>query len=141
VAKPTTTTNGDEAENDDEDTPPKVEFTPVVEEDSVFSKRCKVFVKKDGNFSDRGVGTLFVKKVQVADKDKYQLIVRADTSLGNLLLNVLLAEAIPTQRMGKNNVMLVCSPNAGDPVSPVLLRVKTESEADDLLKEIEKYKK
>jgi nuclear pore complex protein Nup50 len=146
VSKPSiSTTVAASSENggadDDEDTPPKVEFTPVIEKDSVYSTRCKVFVKKDGDFGDRGVGTLFVKKVQVADKDKYQLIVRADTSLGNLLMNVLLSDAVPTQRLGKNNVMLVCAPKADEAASSVLLRVKTESDADNLLKEIEKYKK
>lgn len=124
--------------------PPKAEFTPVQESDAVYNKRCKVFIKKETNYGDLGVGTLFIKPVA---GEKYQLIVRADTSLGNILVNVVLTSAIPTQRMGKNNVMVICilpspagSPKQSTP-STVLLRVKTSEEADELFKAIEKYKK
>uniref|UniRef100_A0A1B6FFS8 RanBD1 domain-containing protein n=1 Tax=Cuerna arida TaxID=1464854 RepID=A0A1B6FFS8_9HEMI len=128
-----------EEEVEESDEPPKVVFTPVQEEGSVFSTRCKVFVKKDNNYKDRGVGTLFIKKV---GEEKYQLLVRAETVLGNVLVNVLLTNSIPTQRMGKNNVMLVCLPTPQDlpPPTTVLLRVKTDVEADDLLATIEQYK-
>ena len=34
----------------------------------------------------------------------YQVVVRAGTSLGNILLNVLISEGIPVERVGKNNV-------------------------------------
>lgn len=105
-----------------------------------------MFIKKDAqNYGDLGVGTLFVKPVS---EEKYQLIVRADTSLGNILVNVILNSAIPTQRLGKNNVMIICVPtpppagsNTPQTPSTVLLRVKTSEEADELLKVLEKYKK
>lgn len=140
VAKPPTEETKSE-EKDEEDEPPKVEFKPVVEDGSIFSKRCKVFVKKDGAFGDRGVGQLFLKPV--AGSEKIQLIVRADTNLGNLLLNFILSDGIPIQRTGKNNVMLVCipTPEAKPPPTPILLRVKTAEEADELLKVLEKNKK
>lgn len=128
-------------ENDeDEDQPPKVDFTPIVEENSVFDKRCKIFIKKDGNFVDKGVGTLYIKKIQ--DSGKYQLLVRANTNLGNVLLNLVLSSAIPTQLMGKNNVMIVCipSPDAKPPPVPILIRVKTSEEAEELLNTLNKYK-
>lgn len=60
------------SEENDEDQPPKVEFTPVVEEGHVYTTRCKVFVKKDGSFSDRGVGNFFLKPIP--DSGKYQVI-------------------------------------------------------------------
>lgn len=102
-------------------------------------RRCKVFVKKDATYAERGVGTLFIKKVS---EGKHQLLVRAETVIGTVLLNVLLTESVPTQRMGKNNVMLVCIPTPGDkpPPTTVLLRVKTADEADQLLATIQKYK-
>lgn len=132
-----------EAKNDtqdEEDTPPKVEFTPIAEENSVFDKRCKIFVKKDANFVDKGVGTLYIKKIE--NSDKHQLLVRANTTMGNVLLNLRLSSAIPTQRMGKNNVMLVCipTPETKPPPTPVLIRVKTSEEADELLETINKHK-
>lgn len=126
--------------DDEEDQPPKVEFKQVVEEDAVYSKKCKVFVKKDGAFTDRGVGTLYLKPVK--DSEKTQLLVRADTNLGNILVNLILSAGIPTQRMGKNNVMMVCLPTPDvEKATSMLLRVKTADEADDLLAELEKHKK
>lgn len=125
---------------DEDDTPPKVEYTPVVEENSVYDKKCKIFVKKDGNFVDKGVGTLYIKKVE--DSGKHQLLVRANTNLGTILVNLILVSAIPTQRMGKNNVMLVYipTPDSKPPPTPILIRVKTSEEADELLTTLDKYK-
>ncbi|XP_022116071.2 nuclear pore complex protein Nup50 [Pieris rapae] len=129
-----------EETKEDEDEPPKVEYTPMVEENSVFERKCKIFVKKDGNFVDKGVGTLYIKKIE--DSRKHQLLVRANTSLGTILLNLVLATSVPTQRMGKNNVMLVCipTPDAKPPPTPVLIRVKTSEEADELLEKLNNYK-
>ncbi|XP_054267687.1 nuclear pore complex protein Nup50 [Macrosteles quadrilineatus] len=131
--------NKEDEEEEESDEPPKVEVKPIEEKGSVFSTRCKVFVKKDSNYKDKGVGTLYIKKV---DEERHQLLVRAETVLGNVLLNVLLSSGVPTQRMGKNNVMLVCLPTPQDPPPPttVLLRVKTAEEADNLLSTIDKYK-
>ena len=39
-------------------------------------------------------------------KQHYQVVVRAGTPLGNILLNVLISEGIPVERVGKNNVMV-----------------------------------
>uniref|UniRef100_U5EZQ4 Putative nucleoporin 50 n=1 Tax=Corethrella appendiculata TaxID=1370023 RepID=U5EZQ4_9DIPT len=127
--------------NDDEGEyhPPKAEYTPVEEKDYIYSKRCKLFVKQESEYSDRGIGTLYIKQVD----GKTQVLLRAETSLGNILLNIILNESIPTQRLGKNNVMLVClpTPDSKPPPTPILLRVKTAEEADELLNTLEKYKK
>ena len=125
-------------EEEAEEEPPKNEFVPVVEDDSLYSKRCKVFVKSGADYADRGIGTLFLKKVD----DKVQLIVRADTNLGNILLNIIICDGLPTSRLGKNNVMIVClpTPESKPPPIPVLVRVKTADEADELLATLEKYK-
>ncbi|XP_039439005.1 nuclear pore complex protein Nup50-like [Culex pipiens pallens] len=95
VAKPTKDSKPDEkaTADDDEDESSKVEFTPIKEKDSIFSKRCKLFVKTDGNYSDSGIGTLHIKKVDV----KMQVLVRADTSIGQILLNIILNEVVPVQ--------------------------------------------
>lgn len=132
--------NAENKDDDDEDTPPKVEFTPVVEQDSLFDIRCKVFVKKDNEYASRGTGSLYLKS---APNDKVQLLVRADTNLGNILVNFLLSAAIPAKRLGKNNVMMVCIPTPEPDVKavPILLRVKDEAEADKLLAEITKHSK
>ncbi|KAL1489533.1 hypothetical protein ABEB36_013488 [Hypothenemus hampei] len=127
--------------NADEDEPPKVEFQPVVEDDHIYCIRCKVFVKKGENFGDRGVGNLYLKPIE--NSEKVQLIVRADTNLGNLLLNFILSKNVPTKRLGKKDVMLVAipTPDAQPPPTPLLLRVKSPEEADTLLEILEKHKK
>lgn len=100
-----------------------------------------MFTKKDGSFTERGVGNLFLKPIE--GSEKVQLIVRADTNLGNLLCNFILSKSIPTKRMGKKDVMLVClpTPESKPPPTPILFRVKGEEEAEELMKTLEKYKK
>ncbi|KAK5643459.1 hypothetical protein RI129_007304 [Pyrocoelia pectoralis] len=142
--KPTVTSEAPqkgETNEKDEDEPPKVEFTPVVEDDQIYTIRCKVFVKKNDEFGDRGVGNLFLKPIP--DSDKVQLIVRADTNLGNLSCNFILSKSIPIQRLGKKDVMLIClpTPEHKPPPVPVLFRVKSSEQADELLKILEKHKK
>ncbi|KAK2587473.1 hypothetical protein KPH14_003177 [Odynerus spinipes] len=127
-----------EAKEDEDDEPPKPDFKPVTEEGAIYEQRCKVFIKKDGTFSDRGIGTLFLKPTP---NEKMQLIVRAENTLGNLLINTLLTKSIPTQRMNKNTIMMVCLPDSQPPPTPVLLRVKTSEDADVLLETLDKHKK
>lgn len=123
---------GDEEENDE---PPKVVVTEVKEEDAFYSKKCKLFYKKDNEFKEKGVGTLHLKPTA---NQKTQLLVRADTNLGNILLNVLIPPNMPCTRTGKNNVLIVCVPNPPidekQPTVPVtmLIRVKTSEDADEL---------
>jgi nuclear pore complex protein Nup50 len=97
-------------------------------------------VKKDATFSDRGVGTLYLKPTP---NGKTQLLVRADTSLGNLLLNTLLTQSLPVKRMNKNTIMLIClpMPESVPPPIPVLLRVKTGETGDELFESLNKHKK
>ena len=66
---------------------------------------------------------------------------------GNILLNILLSPSMPTKRQGKNNVFLVCVPNppintkepSTDP-TPMLIRVKTGEDADELFAKLEELK-
>lgn len=140
VVKPQETEEKPESEDkDDEDEkPPKPEFKSITEEGAFFEQRCKVFIKKDDSYNDRGVGILFLKPTP---NGKTQLIVRAENSLANLLINTLLTESIPTKRMNKNTIMMVCLPDSQPPPTPVLLRVKTSEEADALLETLNKHKK
>ncbi|XP_020023012.2 nuclear pore complex protein Nup50 isoform X1 [Castor canadensis] len=124
-------------EEEESDEPPKVVITEVKEEDAFYSKKCKLFYKKDNEFKEKGVGTLHLKPTA---NQKTQLLVRADTNLGNILLNVLIPPNMPCSRTGKNNVLIVCVPNppldeknATVPVT-MLIRVKTSEDADELHK-------
>ncbi|XP_015929764.1 nuclear pore complex protein Nup50 [Parasteatoda tepidariorum] len=124
--------------------PPKNEFVKVSEEDALYSKRCKLFFKKGEGYADKGVGTLYLKSLE----GKTQLLVRADTSLGNILLNIILTASLPMSRTGKNNVLLVCIPNPpvdakktdSQEAIPMLIRVKTAEDADELLEALNKHK-
>lgn len=131
--------NGDEESEE----PPKPEVKEVKEDDAFYSKKCKMFYKKDSEFKDKGVGTLHLK--QTAD-GKTQMIIRADTNLGNILLNIIVQSTMPCSRVGKNNVVVVCVPNPiiddKNPTTPVtlLIRVKTAEDADELHKILEEKK-
>ncbi|KAM6437460.1 nuclear pore complex protein Nup50 isoform 1-T3 [Liasis olivaceus] len=123
--------------DEEEEEPPKVVINEVKEEDAFYSKKCKVFYKKDNEFKEKGVGTLHLKP---AGDQKTQLLIRADTNLGNILLNILVPPKMPCSRTGKNNVLIICVPNppvdeknASVPV-PILIRVKTREDADELHK-------
>ncbi|XP_005936430.1 nuclear pore complex protein Nup50 [Haplochromis burtoni] len=132
-------------ENCDEESedPPKPEVKEVKEDDAFYSKKCKMFYKKESEFKDKGVGTLHLKKTP---EGKTQMIIRADTNLGNILLNIIVQPSMPCTRVGKNNVMVVCVPNPPvddkNPTTPVplLIRVKTSEDADELHKILEEKK-
>lgn len=64
---------------------------------------------KEGSYAEKGVGHIHLKPV--SSSKKTQLIIRADTSLGNLLLNIVLNSAMPVAKQGKNNVVISCVPN------------------------------
>lgn len=134
--------------DDEEYVPPKPEVKEIKEDDALYSIRCKLYYQKEGSWTERGVGNLHLKPVA---ETKTQLLIRADTNLGNILLNVMLSATIPASRQGKNNVFLVCVPNppisgkpdaeSDDTPTPMLIRVKTAEDADELLGKIDERKK
>lgn len=128
---------------EDSEEPPVPVVKEIKEKDAFYSKKCKLFYKKDGEFKEKGVGTLHLK---MTTEGKLQLLVRADTNLGNILLNIMVPSSMPCSRTGKNNVMVVCVPNP--PVDdknpsvpvPVLIRVKTAEDADQLHRVLQEKK-
>lgn len=118
--------------------PPKPEVKEVKEEGALHTVKCKLFYQKGGVWTDRGVGFLHLKK----SNEKAQLVVRADTSLGNILLNIILSSSLPLSRQGKNNVSMMCVPNppldskTEAKPTPMLIRVKTAEDADTLLEKM-----
>lgn len=91
-----------------------------------------------------GLGVLRVKEEQ----NKAILLMRNDTHLGKILLNISLSPQLPVSRAGKNNVLLMCPPNPPLNIKPTnqneqeqpseggvvtyLIRVKTTTLADQL---------
>ncbi|KAI5617823.1 nuclear pore complex protein Nup50 [Silurus asotus] len=129
--------------DEESDEPPVPVVKEVKEKDAFYSKKCKLFYKKENEFKEKGVGTLHLKQVT---EGKLQLLVRADTNLGNILLNIMVHSSMPCTRTGKNNVMVVCMPNPPvddkNPSTPVpmLIRVKTPEDADELHKLLQEKK-
>ncbi|KAA0191706.1 Nuclear pore complex protein nup50 [Fasciolopsis buskii] len=132
--------------------PPKPEVREIKEEGSVYNIRCKLFYKLDAEWRERGVGNLFIKPTT---SEKFQLLIRADTNLGNILLNILITRDIPFKRQ-KNNLTFVCVPTPPLPVFgkqtkeqeqtdsskpvPMLIRVKSEDNAIELLHKIDQHR-
>ena len=112
--------------------------TAPSEDDSLLAVRAKLFYKKESEFVDLGVGNL---KVQSSSKGMVHLLMRNDTSLGTVLLNVKVSGDMPVS-CSKKSVLVVC-PTPNPPLSvgegPVtyLLRVKTTELAEQLLKAIQ----
>ncbi|XP_033752229.1 nuclear pore complex protein Nup50-like isoform X2 [Pecten maximus] len=122
--------------------PPKPESTEVKEEGALHTVKCKLFYQKDGAWTERGIGFLHLKKPD----DKAQLVIRADTTLGNIILNINLSSSLPLNRQGKNNVSLMCVPNPPintkeDPkATAMLIRVKTAEDADTLYEKMKELR-
>jgi len=127
--------NTQQVEGDDEPyEPPTADVTPVTEENSLLSKRCKVFIKKDADFKSHGIGNIHVKST---DSGKVQLIVRADTTLGNIIINTLITKQHKIIEKGDKDMMIACFPTPEDksPV-PVLFRVKGKEDLQELVSTI-----
>ncbi|CAL8121031.1 unnamed protein product [Orchesella dallaii] len=123
----------DEEENEE---PPENELVRVTENDAVYSIRCKVFGMVNNQYKDKGVGTLYVK---ILSEGKYQVVVRADNNLGTLILNILLNKSLPLEKKSAKDVMTVdIMGNKGNPM-PILLRVKSEEDANELLSQLKEF--
>lgn len=128
--------------DDDEEEPPKEEIKQVVEDDAIHSVRCKLFYMKNKEFKEKGLGMLYLKKV-ADNENKTQLVLRAETNLGNILLNIMLTKQMNLEKR-KNCIQFVCIPNpeipgieAGSPTT-MLVKVKNVDQASILEDEIKK---
>ncbi len=116
---------------------------PSPPDDSLLSVKSKLFYKKGSEFIEVGVGIL---KVQSSSKGNVHLLMRNDTSIGNVMLNVKVSAEIPLS-LKKNSVLIVCpAPNPplssfGDGPVTYLLRVKTAESAEQLLNTIKENTK
>lgn len=106
------------------------------------------FNDKEKKFADRGISNLFVKPVEKdGEPTSYQMIIRADNKLAQILLNVKLSKMFPVSRDGPKDVSYLCLPNP--PIQNVdssvpckfLFKVKTEADADELLDKLNEFKK
>lgn len=108
------------------------------DDDSLLTVRAKLFYKKGSEFVDLGVGNI---KAHSSSKGAIQLLMRNDTSLGTILLNVKVTGDMPVS-CSKKSLLLVCpAPNPslsiGEGPVTYLVRVKTTELAEQLLKVIQ----
>ena len=109
-------------------------------EGALFSVRCKLYYKKEEEYVELGVGLLRVEEGgEGGEGVSRRLLLRNDTALRTVLLNVRVNSDTPLMLRG-NNVVLVSAPNPPltsspnpDPVT-YLLRVKTADTASQLMK-------
>jgi hypothetical protein len=127
----------DENKDDsDDDSPPKPEFVPVVESDSLYTQRIKVYEMQGKAYKDLGIGNLFIKELP---GPKYQLVVRADNSLGTILVNVVLNASVLLKQNKPINILATVPSSEGKPTT-YLFRVKEDSVGNELYSLLEKYK-
>ena len=107
-----------------------------------YLSRCKLFYMKNKEFKEKGLGMLYLKKVADSES-KTQLVLRAETNLGNILLNIMLTKQMNLETR-KNCVQFVCIPNpeipgieAGNPTT-MLVKVKNVDQASILEDEMKK---
>lgn len=99
--------NSGDQEAAESEEPPKNDFTEVTEPGAYYSVRCKMFFKKGSEWKSKAVGMLHFKKLE----DKTQLVLRADTNLGNIFLNIILDPNTPIKLAGKTNISMVTVAN------------------------------
>jgi len=124
-----------QTKEDEEYVPPVAETKEFDDaKDALYQKKSKIFYLKDGNYKEIGVGLLFVKPLE---NDKASILVRADNTLGNILLNVAIPPSPAPVKQGKNNCLLPVVPNPPiegiEGAVPLLIRVKTSDDADELI--------
>ena len=83
----------------------------------------------------------------ISNGESTQLIIRADNTLANILLNVKLSKLFPITKIGAKDVSYVCVPNPPipniDTKTPCkfLFKVKTGEDATELLDKLNELKK
>merc|ERR1711962_331122 len=128
-------TSASSTKEDEEYVPPVAETKEFDDaKDALYQKKSKIFYLKDGNYKEIGVGLLFIKPLE---NDKASILVRADNTLGNILLNVAIPPSPAPVKQGKNNCLLpvVLNPpiEGVEGAVPLLIRVKTSDDADELI--------
>lgn len=101
--------------------------------------------EKESKFCDRGIGNLYLKPTN--DGASTSLIIRADTKLATILMNVKLSKALPISKISAKDVSFLCVPNPAIPgveaAKPCkfLFKVKTEDDALELVEKLNEYKR
>lgn len=126
-------------EEDDEDQPPVVYFTPIKENDAIFESKSKLYCLKNGKYEEHGIGQLYIKPV---DDKKVQLVMRNDSALGTIMVNTLLNNTVNFTKRNPKNVQLTCVLDPTKCVKPqtILFKFKDSQITDAFETELAKLK-
>ncbi|XP_003383249.1 PREDICTED: nuclear pore complex protein Nup50-like [Amphimedon queenslandica] len=80
---------------------------PEDDTDCLFALRTKLYYKKDDKFVELGIGKLRVEEIEGGG---VRLLLRNDTTLKQILLNVRINSQVP-MTLQKNSLLIVCPPN------------------------------
>ncbi|XP_050422185.1 nuclear pore complex protein Nup50 [Adelges cooleyi] len=136
---PTETLQSKEENEEDEDQPPVVSFTPIKENDAIFESKSKLYLFKNGKYEEHGVGQLYLKRV---DDKKIQLIMRNDSALGTIMANTLLNDTVNFTKRNPKNVQLICvlDPTKNSKPQTALFKFKDSQTTDLFENELAKLK-
>lgn len=126
-------------EEDEEDQPPVVNFTPIKENDAIFESKSKLYYLKDGKYEEHGIGQLYLKPI---DDKKVQLLMRNDSALGTIMINTILNESVNFTKRNAKNVQLICVPDPTKSVKlqTILFKFKDSQITDSFESELSKLK-
>jgi hypothetical protein len=153
--KPVDGEENEEAEGEDGGEADPVPVVPaeeqeVAETDALISRRCILFYLDGGAYVKRGVGTAHVKQIE-GTNDAVQLLIRAGTSLGAILLNTRITKNTKASRSSRQakdgktteSMEIACHATpafkGSDPAKlyPFTLKFKDATEADAFHKVVE----
>lgn len=133
------TENQESKDEQDEDQPPVVNFTPIKENDAIFESKSKLYCLKNGKYEELGIGQLYLKPI---DDKKIQLIMRNDSALGTIMVNTLLNESVNFTKRNSKNIQLICvlDPTKSPKPQTVLFKFKDSQITDSFESELNKLK-
>ena len=102
VPKPQSENNGEEQDKDEPEEPPKFDAVQHDEPDAVFTTKCSLHNFADGQYKKAGTGFIYIKK---SDKGP-QLLIRAATTLGNVLVNTYINDTFKAEKKDKDRIQV-----------------------------------
>ena len=100
--KPQSENNGEEQDKDEPEEPPKFDAVQHDEPDAIFTTKCSLHNFTDGQYKKAGTGFIYIKK---SDKGP-QLLIRAATTLGNVLVNTYINDSFKAEKKDKDRIQV-----------------------------------
>ncbi|KAE9553085.1 hypothetical protein FO519_003718 [Halicephalobus sp. NKZ332] len=92
--------NGEEQDKDEQEEPPKFDAVQHDEPDAVFTTKCSLHNFTEGQYKKAGTGFIYIKKSEKGP----QLLIRAATTLGNVLVNTYINDGFKAEKKDKDRI-------------------------------------